>query len=66
MSLENKKQIHQIQVNNNLRKKGLKTNILQSVELRYLRTVAFLFGGHHFTRVFPQKAQLGLAHVQEL
>ena len=60
-----KKKIHQIQVNNNLGKKWLKTNIPQSVELNYPRTVASFFGIHHSVYVVPLKAPLGFTHVQE-
>jgi len=49
------KKIHQIQENNNLRKKWLKTNIPQSAELSYPRIVAPLFSSPHFTYAFQQK-----------
>jgi len=35
--------------NNNLRKRWLKTNIIQSTELGYPRVVALLFDGYHST-----------------
>jgi len=49
------KKIHQIQGNNKLRKKWLKTNIPQSAELGYPRIVSPLFSSHHFIYVFQQK-----------
>jgi hypothetical protein len=41
------------------------TNVLQSVEHIFQRTVAPLFGGLHSARASPQKAPLGLTHIQE-
>jgi hypothetical protein len=58
--LGNKKQIHQIQGNNNLRKKWLKINILQSVELGYQWTTVPFFGGHYSIHAFQQKSFIGL------
>jgi len=43
----------------------LKINIPQSVELDYPRTVAPFFGDHHPAHALQQKAQSGLARVQE-
>jgi len=37
----------------------------QSAKLSYRRVVAPLFDGHHSARVFPQKAPLSLARIQE-
>ena len=62
----NKKWNHQIQENKNLRKKKwFKTNVPQSVELDCRWTVAPFFGGYHSAYAFPQKASLGLTHIQE-
>ena len=45
--------------------KWLKTNITQSIEFGYSRTVAPLFGGYNSAYAFQQKAQLVLARIQE-
>ena len=43
----------------------METNIRQSTELDRRRIATFFFGDLHFTRAFPQKTSLDLAHIQE-
>jgi hypothetical protein len=60
------KKSKQIQKNNNLRKKGLKTNIPQNAKLDYPRAATPFFDGHQFACAFLQKAPSSFTCVQEL
>ena len=66
MSLENKKKIkssNSIQENNNLWNKMVKQTYHKVLSVWW--TVTPLFGSLHSVRASPQKAPLGLIHVQD-